>query len=98
MNFHNPMVTEVPRLLLSTTKGQGVTVLPINRTYAFCNKTTTASVCRKMVGSPCPCGLGLSKCSVVTTAGIKQSQLKVKRVRAKWKVVAQAAAKSHAEQ
>ena len=48
------MVTEVPRSLLSTTEGQGVAVLPINRTYAFCDKTTTASVHRKVVGSPCP--------------------------------------------
>ena len=73
MDFHNPMMTKVPRLLPSTTKGQGVTVLPINRTYVFCDKITTASACRKMVGSPCPWGLGLSKCSVVTMAGIKQS-------------------------
>ena len=42
MDFHNPMVTKVPRLLLSTTMGQGVTVLPINRTYVFCDKATTA--------------------------------------------------------
>ena len=73
MDFHNLTVTEVPRSFLSTTKGEGVTVPPINRTYVFCNKTTTASVHRKMEDFPCPWGLGLSKCSVVIMAGIKQS-------------------------
>ena len=73
MDFHNLMVTKVPRSFLSTTKGQGVAVPPINRTYAFCNKTTTALACRKMEGSPCPWGPGLSKCLVVTMVGIKQS-------------------------
>ena len=77
------MVTEVPRSFLSTTEGQEVTVPPINRTYAFCNKTTTASARRKADGSPCPWGLGLSKCSVVTMVGIKQFRPKVKRVRMK---------------
>ena len=93
-----PMVTEVPRIASTSTKGQGVDVLPINRTYAFFHKTTTASVCRRVIGSPCPWGPGLSKCLVVTTAGIKQSQPKAKRVRTKWKVVARATVKSHAEQ
>ena len=73
MDFHDPMVAKVPESLPSTTKGQGVIVPPINGTYAFCNKTTTASACRKVGGSPCPWGLGLSKCSVVTMVGIKQS-------------------------
>ena len=83
-----PMVTEVPRIASISTKGQGVDVLPINRTYAFFHKTTTASVHRRMVGSPCLWGPGLSKCLVVTMAGIKQSQLKAKRVRMKQKAVA----------
>ena len=82
------MVTEVPRSLLSTAEGQGVDVLPINRTYVFFNKTTTALVHRRVGGFPCPWGPQLSKCSVVTMAGIKQSQLKVKRMRMKQKVVA----------
>ena len=92
------MVAEVPRITSVSTKGQGVDVPPINRTYAFFHKTTTASACRRMVGSPCPWGLGLSKCSVVTMMGIKQSQPKAIRVKAKWRVVVQATAKSHAEQ
>ena len=91
------MVTEVPKIASTSTKDQGVDVLPINRTYAFFHKTTTASAHRRWMGSPCLWGLGLSKCLVVTTAGIKQSQPKAKRVRTKWKVVAQAMAKSHAE-
>ena len=92
------MVTEVPRSLPPTTKGQEVDVPPINRTYAFFHKTTTASARRRMMGSPCPWGPGLSKCLVVTMAGIKQSQLKAKRVRTKRRVMARATAKSHAEQ
>ena len=82
------MVTEVPRVASISTERQGVDVLPINRTYAFFHKTTTASAHRKMVGSPCPWGLGLSKCLVMTMVGIKQSRLMVKRVRMKQKVVA----------
>ena len=66
------MVTEVPRIASISTEGQGVDVLPIHRTYTFFHKTTTASVHRK-VGSPCPWDPGLSKCSVVTRVGIKQS-------------------------
>ena len=97
MDFHDPMVTEVPRSLLSTTESQGVTVPPINRTHVFCDKTTTALAHRKVVGYPCPWGPGLSKCSVVTVVGTKQSRPKAKRVRMKQKVVVQAVAKSHAE-
>ena len=93
-----PMVTKVPRIASISTEGQGVDVLPIHRTYAFFHKTTTASACRSRMGSPCPWGLGLSKCLVVTMAGIKQSQPKAKRVRTKWKVVARVMAKSHTEQ
>ena len=90
-------VTEVPKIASASTKGQGVDVPPIDRTYVFFHKTTTASARRKWVGSPCPWGLGLSKRSVVTMAGIKQSRPKAKRVRTKWKVMARAAAESHAE-
>ena len=90
-------VTKVPKIVSASTEGQGVDVPPINRTYAFFHKTSTASACRRWMGSPCPWGPGLSKCSVVTMAGIKQSQLKAKRMRMKQRVVAQAAAKSHAE-
>ena len=82
------MVTEVPKIASASTEGQGVDVPPINRTYVFFHKTTTTSACRKRMGSPCPWGLGLSKCSVVTMAGIKQSRPKAKRVRTKQKVVA----------
>ena len=91
------MVTEVPKIASASTEGQGVDVPPINRTYVFFHKTTTASARRKWMSSPCPWGPGLSKCSVVTTAGIKQSQLKAKRVRMKRRVVARAAVKSHTE-
>ena len=91
------MVTEVPKITSTSTEGQGVDVPPINRTYVFFHKTTTASACRKMVGSPCPWGPGLSKCLVVTMMGIKQSQSKAKRVRTKRGVMAQVAAKSHTE-
>ena len=48
MDFHDPMVTKVPRSLLSTTAGQKITVPPINRTYAFCNKTTTVMAHQKV--------------------------------------------------
>ena len=81
------MVTKVPKIISTSTEGQGVDVPPINRTYMFFHKTTTASVHRRRMGSPCPWGPGLSKCLVVTTAGIKQSQPKVKRVRMEWEVI-----------
>ena len=67
------MVTEVPKIASTSTKGQGVDVPPINRTYASFHKTTTASAHRRWMGSPCPWGPGLSKCLVVTMVGIKQS-------------------------
>ena len=90
-------VTKVPRIASISTKGQGVDMLPINRTYMFFHKTTTALACRRRMGSPCPWGLGLSKCLVVTMVGIKQSRLKAKRVRAKWGVMARALVRGHAE-
>ena len=91
------MVTEVPKIVSASTEGQGVDVPPINRTYAFFHKTATASVHRKWVGSPCSWGPGLSKHSVVTTAGTKQFRPKAKRMRTKWGVVTRATAKSHAD-
>ena len=57
------MVTKVPRIASVSTKGQGVDMLPINRTYMFFHKITTALACRRR--------MGLSRCNDLDSAGAR---------------------------